>query len=573
MKPLLQREWLLTRWPLAGALVAQLTFLLVQAPRRYETVRESVPSILGLLLAAWLGYHRVYAEQARGTWLLQPFSRTQLVLAKVLHASAALLLFALMESLSRYAWVCTAAAPGGPIPSLPRYLLESLSVQLGATHAILFATSIAALAERRWVQGIGVAAGLGWLFVATLDGHQLDALVGFVPLRSPRAWHVLALSVIAMLGLGTLVRTAREVGHPQTTATRIASALWRTPVAILGILVASEFAPESQPRLEFDDTVLLRDGEIVSAHFDQHGGHAVRLDGRDVRLPRRPSDTPDERVQLRNRLRDVLPWGAGLESPVGSAFLAEDGRTLLIFGQTDEGDPRVACWGRDGLREGTLDCAPGAQILATTQLRRGATQVDGLLIVTQEGVHLLNAQGAQTRFRGTNIEGAALLGEAEDVLAVFTEDALVILGAIERRCPHASRDARIGLLEDNTVAALDHGVLTYCREAENTRVAWPVSAENPLPWSLRASLLLPLGWSPYIATSTWALALLWRLLGIALLIALDRKRGFVISLPGIVLGPAYSLAAALVFVRRMRLPTRAKRHAALRNGGHLEPSE
>jgi hypothetical protein len=543
MRSLFQREWRLTRGPLLGALAAQLTFLFLHTPRTYSAVRESDPSIVGLLLAAWLGYHRFYAEQRRGTWLLQPFSRTQLVLAKVIPASAALLVFALVESLSRYAWVATSNSPSGPILSLVPYVREALNVALGSTLALFFAAAIASFSERRWVQMVGIAAGIAWLFVSTAPDHQLHALTGHGGVMEipSRAWHLLGLTVIACLGAATLVMTARDLGRAASSMTRILRALWVTPLALFAMLIAVHFVPEERHPSAFDGVELLRDGEIVIAHHDATGVTATRRDGRVVQFPRFRDRGHSERVSLHRRAR-AYAFGQPIWFSPRNAFVAEDGRSLSFFEQRGEQDVGTACWGAQGMRQGTVHCAPGPQIIGIEQVASG----DGLLVVTHESVHVLDARGDHVRLQAPNIQGAAWIGDEEDrerALAIFTGDALIITGPVERRCPAASANASIGVLDDNTVVILDHEVLTYCREATTTTATWPQLPEGSRYLDLGMSLVLPLAMNPYASTSTWWLAAFLRLIGAAIVLGIARKRGLIHVLIGLVLGPGYLLAA------------------------------
>lgn len=556
MKPLLQREWLLTRWPLAGALVAQLTFLLVQAPRTYATVRESDPSIIGLLLAAWLGYHRVYAEQKRGTWLLQPFSRTQLVLAKVFHASAALLLFALVESLSRYVWVCTSASPGGPILSLFPYLQEALSVVLGTCLALLFATVIASFSERPWQQVASIAAGLAWVVFLTVPDHQLRLLNGNGDLieMPTRAWRMLGPTLAVGLGTAVALTISRDTGRRPSTQLRVLSSLWRAPVGAVFLLAVLRFlpSPASAP-YGYDSNELLLDGEIVNAHFDRNGGRGVRRDGREVRLSTGPA-APSERVVWARATTSPLPFGSTQWSPMGQAFVAEDGRSLLLYDQ-DTG-VRVACFGASGLQRGDADCPPGARILSSMQL--GGNRPSGLLVVRENGVHVLDTLGAHERHLGDGVLGATSLGE---VIAVITEGALHITGRIERTCPHVTARALLGILDDDTVVMLDANMLMYCRaDGVTESMDWPAEVDTSEPaLNVSAGLLFPAFFDVHAARATLWLALFARVLGAVILLALYRKRGIAHALLALVIGPAYVLAALSVELDRNQIAIWRKR--------------
>ena len=124
---------------------------------------------------------------------------------------------------------------------------------------------------------------------------------------------------------------------------------------------------------------------------------------------------------------------------------------------------------------------------------------------------------------------------------MFTEDELVITGPVERRYPPASLDARIYLLEDNTVAILDHQVLTTFRESGPTTVAWPTTQTVTWPDDNHfSSLFLRASFLP-VSQSSWWLAALFRLLGAAAVISLMRRKGVAHALMGLVLGPAYVL--------------------------------
>ena len=86
---------------------------------------------------------------------------------------------------------------------------------------------------------------------------------------------------------------------------------------------------------------------------------------------------------------------------------------------------------------------------------------------------------------------------------------------------------------------------TYCREAgEATTVPWPSDVtEESHDLDLRMGFLLPLAFDPFASRSTWWLAAMLRLLGGALVTRIARKRGLIHALIGLVLGPAYLLAA------------------------------
>lgn len=542
MKPLLQREWSLVRWPLAGALVAQLTFLFVQTPRTYSTLLERDPPIFGLLLAAWFGYHRFYAEQTRGTWLLQPFSRAQLVLGKLLPAGAALALFVLIDSLSRYAWVATSSAPDGPIRSLVPYLQDNFGVVLGAMFVALFASASASLAPHRSQQWVGLAAGLLWVMVVTLEGYQLDALLGSLWDESPRVWSFASLHIMLPLSAAVLFGSARSVGRESTPTERVARALWWMPVAAFALRIATSLLPEPERSAteDFESPVLLRDGEIVNAHFHGEEVRATRRDGRPVQLSPRWRSAPDEEVSWqRATVRADTVFGDAIWSPLnGNIFVAEDERSLLFFDGAQTG-----CWGAEGVRLGEVACAPTARILDVAQVHE-EMEVAGVLVTTEDGVFALNGESRE-EFRGAHVLGAGWVGEDRPVLAVYTRDALQLRGRFERTCPAADLEDLVGVLDDDTVVAMHDDVLTYCgADGQTSTVPWPRdSTETSGYFDARMAILLPLAFNSFASPPTWWLAAVLRLLGAAIVIGIARKRGLIHALIGLVLGPGYLLAS------------------------------
>ena len=539
MKALVQREWRLVRTPLLLALAAQFFWLLIRSSSRsYEQLLSSEPPVVGIVFALWVGYHRFAFEEVRGTWLLQPFSRVRLVQAKLLVASASLLALALVEASSRYAWVATSPAPGGPILSAMPYAWASLSVHFTSTYAVVLGVAIATLSPRwkAWVMGFG--GGFVWVALFIVDEPVLE-FIGSVSLP---VWRGLALATVVSLGLLTLAQAARDVGHGVAPETRVLRALWATPLVmfvIIGVALVPLVAEPDVPHV-FENAVLLRDGEVVVAHFDGSGGTAVRRDGRAVWLPRRRSDGPSERARL--LMRASTPhFGQPIWFHHQRAFVAEDGRSLLFYQEQADTDAVTSCWGARGIQHGTVHCAPGPQIIALEQVASGS----GLLVVTTESVHLLDARGDHLRWQAPGVHGAAWVRDEEDLeqnLAVFTEDGLVITGPVERHFPPASLDARVYVLEDDTVAVLDHQVLTTFRESGTTTVAWPTPQEVTGPYDNHVgSLFLSASFLPR-SPLTWLLAALFRLFGAGAVIALMRRKGVVHALIGLVLGPAYLLA-------------------------------
>ena len=543
MKALVQREWRLLRTPLLLALAAQFLSMFVRASSRgYEQLLSSDPPVFGIVFAAWVGYHRFAREQVRGTWLLQPFSRGRLVQAKLLVASSCLLALALVGVASDYAWVATSPAPGGPIRSFAPYAWESLSTHLASTHAVMFGAAIAVLSPHRSAARATWGIGTAWVVFFGLDEILFEYPVPGLDFY-PREWlpecQGLALATVVVLGLLTLLQTARDVGHGVAPGTRILGALWSTPVGAMMLLIVG-LVPLVLPEPDvFENAILLRDGEVVVAHFDDSGGTAVRRDGRAVWLPRRRSDGPSERARLFARA-GTPRFGHRFQFNGRNAFVAQDGRSLSFYQERGELDADTSCWGARGIQHGTLHCAPGPQIIGLEPVVSGS----GLLVVTTESVHLLDASGDHLRWQAPAVQSAAWIRDNEGLeqdLAVFTEDELVITGPVERHFPPASLDARVYLLEDDTVAVLDHQVLTTFRETGTTTVAWPTTQTVTWPDDNHfSSLFLRASFLP-VSQSTWWLAALFRLLGAAAVIALMRRQGMVHALIGLVLGPAYLL--------------------------------
>ena len=431
----------------------------------------------------------------------------------------------------------------GLSPPLGLYVQSALSVSLAATHAMLFATATASFSSGRWQQVTNVAVGLAWVFAVSLEPYQINSLLGGVAHISLRAWWLVSLGVIALLGVSVTMHAANDVGRSAVTWHRVWAAWWGIPLAAALLGLAMAFVPSQRQARAFDDTILLRDGEIVIAHFRDRDVSASRHDGRTVHLSY--GDATDERARLVRANLDPLSFGRGTWSSLGEFFVAEDAHSLLLYDQRT--GRRTGCWGASGLVLGDVDCPPLRESSASIKCRK-ASALWGLLVTTTEGVFTID-DASHERFRGAEVEGSLLVGGSNDLLAVFRREALEVRGRFERTCPAASLDALVGVLDDGTIVTLDHDVLTYCRESgERLTAPWPSVVADTRSFDLRAGLLFPLAFHRDTAASTWWFAVLVRLLGGAIAIAIARKHGIAHALLGLLLGPAYLLAAALVAI-------------------------
>ena len=156
---------------------------------------------------------------------------------------------------------------------------------------------------------------------------------------------------------------------------------------------------------------------------------------------------------------------------------------------------------------------------------------------------------------------------------------------MKRECP-AIPAGRVALLPDETLVVVHRSepqnglsspgagasesddTATFCDTQASLRdQPWNAFRTNPLGFSFHVALVALNGYTSYISHSTWYAVATLRLAGFLLIAAIWRKRGLLVGVPGILLGPAYFLGAAFVMSDPARIVSWV-RNKTRRGGPH-----
>lgn len=567
-KAILRREWRLTRVPVVLATMLSVVVLLATNSRTYDRLFEAPQPYIPVLIAAWLGYRRVYQEHVRGTWLLLPIARGRHAILKTSFFLALLLLHASINAIAIYAWVSTHPAPGGPIPSPLQFVAIWTSQQLAASFAVLVAAWVAAF-ETSLLPRIVWAASSVAIVLGTALTKRAYREVGPDVLPSFEASTMVALVLLTVLGASLVRSETLRVGGPTSARLDILRAAWVLPFAAVALAAIADLTfDHHKPSRPWEEFVAFPDGEVTVLTGEITTGlHGRHQNGEAIFFPILPSNRTDLRFAQNNRRLPI--FGEGVGSDLENLFISEDQRHVQIF----DGVSRkwVACWGEEGVIRGHT-CTPFKQpILSLTQrfVARSGERIPtftGIQLITQDRYLERDQSGnVKERFRGDNIVDVVELESGESAV-IFTQSKTHIIGAHERTCP-ATASGKVAFLADGTLVVKTAppssangnswmATATFCSTKGDLRsVSLPLKTERP--FRLASILMLPRHYGDAPVSARWIAGAL-RLLGVLVLSIVWRRRGLIVALPGLVFGPAYFFAAALTMTDLSTLGARVK---------------